>query len=77
MRGTFSSMLFSTQKRKTCTSFFWPMRCARSMAWARETHPVKTLTVLGCNPRSALPRCRHDHTLPSVVFKKTSNLSNS
>lgn len=23
---TFSSMLFSVQKRKTCTSFFWPIR---------------------------------------------------
>jgi len=28
-------MLFSTQKRNTCTSFFWPMRCARSMACTR------------------------------------------
>lgn len=29
---TFSSMLFSVQKRNTCTSFFWPMRWARSIA---------------------------------------------
>mmetsp|Transcript_9560 Transcript_9560/g.24432 ORF Transcript_9560/g.24432 Transcript_9560/m.24432 type:complete len:275 (+) Transcript_9560:1666-2490(+) len=29
---TFSSMEFSMHKRNTCTSFFCPMRCARSMA---------------------------------------------
>jgi len=29
---TFSSTELSVQKRNTETSFFWPMRCARSIA---------------------------------------------
>ena len=34
---TFSSIELSMQKRNTCTSFFCPMRCARSMACPAAT----------------------------------------
>jgi hypothetical protein len=45
-------MLFSVQKRKTCTSFFWPIRCARSMACGcqrnRRKRDTATCSTCGC-----------------------------
>ena len=57
---TFSSTLFSTHRRKTCTSFFCPMRCALSMACtpACVSHTVMHCWPLVCQaPSWQLPGC--------------------